>query len=91
MGWMHGHGFKHYPRTTPMFSQEDMLAITPDHVHRYFCLITYGKEEITEDDRPTLLREGSVQYVKKAISFYVPHSSEWIKPPLVIQRKPKSF
>lgn len=77
MGWMQGHGFDHYPRTTPLFSHQDRLSITPEHVLRYFCLITCGKEKITEDNRPTLLREGSVQYVKKAISFYMPHSSEW--------------
>ena len=56
------------------FSNEELFSITPEHVHRYLCTKAYNKEEPNfEVDKPTHGRSSSLEFAKKAISFFMPN------------------
>jgi len=77
MGYRNHKNEKHYnPKTTPMFSAEELLAIQPLDVKHWLSFCTYGTETPTEN-ASLELRVSSIEYVKKAISSYMPNHGEW--------------
>ena len=58
-----------------MFSDDELSNITPDHVYRFLALQSYHKEDPTPDDNPVHARSNSVEYTKKAISYYLPNKN----------------
>lgn len=55
------------------FTDEELAAIVPDDIVRYMKLKAYGNPDAnTETDHPTEGRSSSVEFYKKAISFFIP-------------------
>ena len=55
------------------FSDDELYALHPHQILRYFAIIAYGKEEPLETDQPTHGRSSSLEFAKKAISYYMPN------------------
>ena len=55
----------------------DVEAITPQMVYRYFAKKAYGKPDPKAEDNPTCCRASSLQYYKKAISYWMGQSCDW--------------
>jgi hypothetical protein len=53
------------------FVQDELAPLTPDDVARWMCQKAYGTPE--PDANPTQARSSSLEYWKKAISFYMPN------------------
>ncbi|KAI2509856.1 hypothetical protein MHU86_4567 [Fragilaria crotonensis] len=65
------------------FTQEQLLAITPDDLKRWMCVTAYGVADPGPDDRPTHARSVSLENAKKAISFFMPRKQPWDDPSMV--------
>lgn len=61
-----------YPRTIE-FSQEQLLAITPDHVSRWMKKMAYATPTPSPTDRPTHCRSSLLEQAKKAVSWSMPN------------------
>jgi hypothetical protein len=60
------------------FTQEELAAIKPVELVRYFCTKVYGTPDPGPDDNPTLGRHTSIEMAKKAISYYMPNKlTKW--------------
>ena len=70
-------GTRYDPKVQGPFPASRLLQIQPHEVLKWLTLCTYGKEEIGPDDRPTKWRVDSIEFAKKAVSFYMPHHGEW--------------
>ena len=51
------------------------MQFVQSHIVRYMSLKTYGVEVPTEDQRPTDRRSSGLDFVKKAISFFMPNQN----------------
>lgn len=74
MGWRNGalYGKDH------VFTAEELAAITPEELVRWFRLISFGTETPGPDDRPTLRRSSGIAFCKKAISYFMADgSAQW--------------
>ena len=60
-----------------LFTEEEKRSIRPLDVHRWFCLMAYGKENPTPEDNPTRARESTLVYYKKSISFFMDTNEHW--------------
>ena len=78
MSYTHHGDLTHYPpKTTSMFSNDSLVALTPENVVKYFNFLTHGNPNPAGNELPKLMRKYTIQYKKKAISFYMPHHGEW--------------
>ena len=60
------------------FTDAQLLEIRPNHVFRYMCLLTYGTEKPDDNARPTGRRSSGLDFIKKAISFFMPNqNAKW--------------
>ena len=50
-----------------------LLAIRPTHIVKYMCKIAYGTSDPTDDDNPEFGRASSLEYLKKALSSFMPN------------------
>ena len=57
------------------FTDAQLLEIRPSHIVRYMSLLAYGSEEPGDNDRPTRRRSSGLDFVKKAISFFMPNQN----------------
>ena len=74
MQWKNGREYD--PGTE--FSQAQLIEIRPRHLVRYMCLLAYGVEVPGDDHRPNLRRSSGLEFVKKAISFFMPNRNfQW--------------
>ena len=55
------------------FTAEQLRQIAPVHVYRYLCKRAYGSPDPRPDDLPTAARSSTLEYDKKAISFFMPN------------------
>lgn len=69
MSFLHGTS---YPKAHE-FSQAVLLEITPEDIHRYFCLRAFGSQVISSKSTPKLLRDSTLQQYKKAIFHFMPN------------------
>lgn len=58
-----------YARGT-VFTREKRLAMTPEHVYRFFCYKAFGVPEPTDDDVPLGCHSYTLVAYKKGISFF---------------------
>ena len=58
--------------STHRFEDEELLRITSEELCKYFCKKIFGVKEPGPAARPTLGRSASVEYWKKAISYFMP-------------------
>ena len=56
-----------------VFTQEQLLTITPEQLCQWLKYKVYGDPDPGEDDRPSLGRANTLMFAKKAISFYMPN------------------
>ena len=74
MEWKDGHEYE--PGT--QFTNAQLLEIRPNHVVRYMRLKAYGTEQPGADDRPIHRRASGLEFIKKAISFFMPNqNAKW--------------
>jgi hypothetical protein len=59
------------------FTSEELLAITPTDLARYFNMLAFGTENPNADDRPTKCRANTLAYVKKCLSSFMPRRTQW--------------
>lgn len=55
------------------FTNEEMLEITPEDVRKWMCLMAYHTENPSKDDRPIYATRFSLNYTKKALSYFMVH------------------
>ena len=55
------------------FTQEELLTITPDQIYTFCAYKVYGTPNPTESDNPTKGRSNSIEFAKKAISYFMPN------------------
>jgi hypothetical protein len=67
------HGLEDVYEKDHLFSQEELAALTPNDIKRWMCVKAYGTAEPGVDDNPTLCRSTSLEFWKKAISFFMPN------------------
>ena len=51
----------------------ELKEVIEKDVEEYFNVCAYGTNSLTDDDRPTECRSSSLQYWKKAISYFMPN------------------
>jgi len=58
------------------FTPEELQALTPDDIYRYFKLRAYGNADADEDEEnPTEARSSAVLFWKKALSYFMPNNA----------------
>jgi hypothetical protein len=55
------------------FTQEELLTITPEEIYAFCAYKVYGIPNPSESDNPTKGRSSSIEFSKKAISFFMPN------------------
>ena len=58
------------------FTPEELNEIQPEEIEKWMCVKVYGIPEPGPDDNPynpTLGRASSLEYYKKALSYYMPN------------------
>eukprot|EP00957_Ditylum_brightwellii_P089542 6818890-Ditylum_brightwellii.AAC.1 len=55
-----------------VFSDQELLRLKPQDVYEWMCCKVYGKENPSPEDNPTCGCSSSLEYYKKAISFFMP-------------------
>jgi hypothetical protein len=73
MTWKHGRE-EEYEKGT-VFTQAQLLEITPRDLVRYMSLQAYQTEDPTPEDKPIHARSGGLEVVKKAISSFMPNKN----------------
>jgi hypothetical protein len=61
---------------THLFSDDDLLEITPEQLVKYFCFKVYGVAEPTPEMRPRQGQSNTIFFAKKAISYFMPSKLE---------------
>jgi hypothetical protein len=56
-----------------VFSQDELVALTPSDIKRWMCVKACGMPEPGPDDHPTECRSSSIEFWKKAISSFMPN------------------
>ena len=69
MGWRSGTDYA----SDHAFEDQELGAIQPIELKRWFTFKVYGKADIVSDDKPTEGRSSSIEFWKKAISYYMPN------------------
>ena len=59
------------------FAVEEIRTIHPDDIFKWFCFKAYGTENPGDDDNPTLARSTTLEYYKKAISYFMESNGTW--------------
>jgi hypothetical protein len=55
------------------YTQEDLGLLTPADIYGFMAMKAYGKVDPTGDDHPTFCRSSTLEFVKKAISSFMPN------------------
>lgn len=55
------------------FTTEEMLEITPEDVRKWMCLMAYHTENPSKEDHPIYATGNSLDYTKKALSYFMVH------------------
>jgi hypothetical protein len=61
-----------YPRSM-VWTQDELLEITPDEIARWFKLLAYGTSTPSPTELPTFCRSSNLEQAKKSISFFMPN------------------
>jgi hypothetical protein len=69
--------FLHHDEERTSFTQEELVAITPADLARYFNMLAFGVEDPSADDRPTKCRANTLQFLKKSLSSFMPRRMQW--------------
>ena len=55
------------------FSNEELLQLNPDHIYLFMANQVYGKPDPTDNDNPINGQSSTLEYIKKAISYFMPN------------------
>ena len=69
--WNYTHNTQYSPEHR--LSEEELLSVTPDQLYAFFAFKVYGIPDPDESDNPTFGRSSSIEYHKKAISYFMPN------------------
>jgi hypothetical protein len=56
-----------------VWTQDELLEITPDEIARWFKLLAYGTATPSPTEHPTFYRSSNLEQAKKSISFFMPN------------------
>jgi hypothetical protein len=76
MAFAHHRNFTRYPKNT-IFTREQLLQLKPQHVHNWMANKAFRKVEysIENGDKPIHARSSSLEFYKKAVSFFMPDNA----------------
>ena len=57
------------------FSDQELFTLTPHEIKRYLATLSYGIEDPSPTDLPTTGRASTLEFAKKAISYYMPNKN----------------
>jgi hypothetical protein len=57
-----------------VWTQDELLEITPDKIARWFKLLAYGTARPIPTELPTFCRSSNLEQAKKSISFFMPNT-----------------
>ena len=63
-----------YP-SDKIFTKVELLQIIPREIYKWMCLKAYGKEDPGQEDNPTECRCSTLEYSKKALSYFMPNKN----------------
>ena len=75
MGFVHNTTFP----LNKLFTTDELRVVTPDHVYRWMALKAYGKLDPTPADNPTCCRRTTLEYMKKAVSYFMETGIGWVE------------
>ena len=81
----HGNLTSYPAKTTPMFSQASLVALTPEHVVKYFNFVTYGTPTPAPNELPKHMRKYTIQYKKQSRRTCHTTANGILSPTMVIQ------
>lgn len=55
------------------YTQEELFALTPEHVYAYIAMKCYGTPDPNTNDLPTEGRSSTAEFIKKSISHFMPN------------------
>ena len=63
------------------FTKEELLQIRPRDIHNWMALKAFGKTRYNVDagDKPTRCRLNTLDWMKKAVSYYTIYTLDWMK------------
>lgn len=56
------------------------MSITPEDVVKFMNRTAYGKDNPGPQDHPTCCRSSNLEFIKKAISYFMPNQHAWVIP-----------
>ena len=76
MAFVHGRTFTVYPKGTT-FARVQIVQLQPQHIHDWLAYKAFRKVKysLESGDKPIHARSSSLEYLKKAISFFMPYQS----------------
>ena len=76
MAFCHDRNFTYYPKGTK-FTRDQLLQLQPQHIHNWLADKAFRKAKYSVEggDKPVHARASSLEYLKKAISFFMPYQS----------------
>ena len=64
--------------TQTQFTADRLLQITDKQVYEWLAIRAYGVPNPGAEDKPTFARSNSIQYSKKAVSYFMPNkNTQW--------------
>jgi hypothetical protein len=79
MAFAHNRDFPRYPKDT-VFTRAQLLQLQPQHIHDFLAQKAFNKIDysIENGDRPVHARSSTLDFLKKAFSFFMPnHDPQW--------------
>ena len=76
MAFAHNRDFRRYSKGTT-FNRDQLLQLKPQHIHNWLAKRAFGKVlfSIESGDRPIHARSSSLEFQKKAVSFFMPDNA----------------
>ena len=66
----------HHP-SNKVFSSAELSIIEPIHIYTWMCYRAFGLEDPGPEDNPYYARASTLEFWKKAISYFMPLTSTW--------------
>jgi hypothetical protein len=67
------HGYQYNKKTMEMWEPDLLAAVTPQIIERWMNTMVFGTADPGPDDMPTEGRSSTLEYSKKAVSFFMPN------------------
>ena len=76
MAFAHNRNFPRYPKGSK-FTREQLLQLQPQHIHNWLAQKAFHKVDFSIEggDRPIHARSSSIEWCKKAVSYFMPDNA----------------